>query len=107
MKGRPAPARLRSLAEGERAAAFDAGALSGPFSVRPLRAGDRIRPFGATGTKKVKEILIDKKIPREERWGRPVVCDADGGIVWIPGVVRSSAAPVTRETRRTVILQLS
>ncbi len=100
----PAPDRLRRLAEGEREAAFDADAISGPFSVRPLRAGDRIRPFGAAGEKKVKEILIDRKIPRDERWGRPVVCDASGEIVWIPGVVRSAVAPVARDTRRAVVL---
>ncbi|MGE5190826.1 MAG: tRNA lysidine(34) synthetase TilS, partial [Gemmatimonadota bacterium] len=107
VNGRPSAARLKELAGGEMKAAFDADAVSMPFSVRRLRAGDRIRPFGAAAHKKVKEILIDRKIPREERWGRPVVCDGGGEIVWIPGVVRSSAAPVTRETRRTVVLGLS
>lgn len=104
MQGTPPPPRLRRLAAGESQAVFDADMISGPFAVRPLRAGDRIRPFGATGTKKVKEILIDRKVPRDERWGRPVVCGANGEILWIPGVVRSAAAPVTRETRRAVVL---
>ncbi len=104
LEGRPAPARLRRLAAGERKAAFDADGISGPFAIRPLRAGDRIRPFGAAGAKKVKEILIDRKVPRDERWGRPVVCDANGEIVWIPGVARSAVAPVTRETRRAIVL---
>ena len=102
----PTRARLRRLAAGERSAVFDADGIQRPFSLRPLRAGDRIRPFGAPGTRKVKEILIDRKVPRDERWGRPVVCDANGEIVWIPGVVRSAAAPVTRETRRTIVLEL-
>jgi tRNA(Ile)-lysidine synthase len=70
-----------------------------------LRAGDRIRPFGLGSKKKVKEILIDRKVPREERWGRPVVCDANGEILWIPGVVRSAHAPVTPLTRRTIVLR--
>jgi tRNA(Ile)-lysidine synthetase-like protein len=77
-----------------------------PVAVRPLQAGDRIRPFGLDAEKKVKEILIDRKVPREERWGRPVVCDADGRILWIPGVVRSAIAPITRSTKRTVILRM-
>jgi tRNA(Ile)-lysidine synthase len=98
---------LRRLANGERAAAFDAEAVSTPFSVRPLRAGDRIRPFGLDAEKKVKEILIDRKVPRDERWGRPVVCDADGTLLWIPGVVRSSHAPVTGTTRRTAVLRVA
>jgi len=104
MEGKPTPARLRRLAAGEKEAVFDADKVSGPFAVRPLHAGDRIRPFGSPGEKKVKEILIDRKIPRDERWGRPVVFDANGEIVWIPGVVRSDIAAVTRETRRTIVL---
>ncbi len=106
MDGKPTPARLRRLAAGEKGAAFDADRVSGPFSVRPLRAGDRIRPYGHGTEKKVKEILIDRKVPREERWGRAVVCDASGEIVWIPGVVRSSIAPVSAETRRTAVVAL-
>ncbi len=106
LRGKTTPARLRSLAAGERKAVVDADAVSGPLRVRAVRAGDCIRPFGAAAPKKVKEIMIDRKVPRDERWGRPVVCDANGEIVWIPGIVRSAAAPVTRETRRTIVLEL-
>ena len=73
----------------------------------PLRAGDRIRPFGQDGEKKVKEILIDRKVPRDERWGRPVVRDAEGAILWIPGVLRSGHAPVTKETEKAVLLKIA
>ena len=55
----------------------------------------------------MKEILIDKKVPWDDRWGRPVACDSNGTILWIPGVVRSSHGPVTRTTRRTVVLQVA
>ncbi|HEX7518749.1 MAG TPA: tRNA lysidine(34) synthetase TilS, partial [Candidatus Deferrimicrobium sp.] len=110
-KGTPAQAR-RLAAKGD-AEVFDAAGLTLPLMVRPLRVGDRIRPFGggARGNardseKKVKEILIDRKIPRDDRWGRPVVCDAEGVILWIPGVLRSAWAPVTRETRKTVLLRI-
>lgn len=104
-RGKIAPARIRKMAEGERQAAFDAGLLRFPLSVRPLRAGDRVRPFGLPAEKKIKEILIDRKVPREERWGRPVVCDAGGRIVWIPGILRSADAAVTPTTRRTIVLR--
>ena len=103
-RARIPPGRIRRLAEGERCAAFDKEMVASPLSVRPLRAGDRIRPFGLDADKKVKEILIDRKVPREERWGRPIVCDASGTILWIPGVVRSAHAPVTRKTRRAIVL---
>ena len=104
-QGKIAPERMRRLADGERCAAFDKEMVAFPLSVRPLREGDRIRPFGLEADKKVKEILIDRKVPREERWGRPVVCDAKRTILWIPGVLRAAHAPVTPKTRRTVVLR--
>jgi len=103
-RGKIPATSLKLLSKGERAAAFDRGEILFPLSVRPLRAGDRIRPFGLAAEKKVKEILIDRKVPREERWGRPVVCDAKGRILWIPGVIRSAHAPVTSRSKRTILL---
>jgi tRNA(Ile)-lysidine synthase len=112
-KGRVTPAQAKQLAANGDAEVFDAGGLTLPLTVRPLRAGDRIRPFGEgagrdarDGGKKVKEILIDRKIPRDDRWGRPVVCDAEGAILWIPGVLRSAHAPVTPETRKAALLRI-
>ena len=100
-----ATVRIRRMAESSLGAVFDMEKLSFPLCIRALRAGDRIRPFGLDADKKVKEILIDRKVPREERWGRPVVCDSRGEILWIPGILRSSHAPVTRRTRRTIVLR--
>ena len=105
-RGKIPAAALKKMTKGERAAVFDADSMTSPVAVRPLRTGDRIHPFGLDAGKKVKEILIDRKVPREERWGRPAVCDAEGRILWIPGVVRSAIAPITRSTKRTMILRL-
>jgi tRNA(Ile)-lysidine synthase len=111
--GKSIPAQAKRLAAKGDAEVFDAAFLRLPLTVRPLRAGDRIRPFGGSagrnardGGKKVKEILIDRKIPRDDRWGRPVVCDAEGAMLWIPGVLRSAHAPVTPETRKTALLRI-
>jgi len=113
VSGKSTPAQAKRLAGKGDAEVFDAAGLTLPMTVRPLRAGDRIRPFGwdtgrnaRYGEKKVKEILIDRKIPRNDRWGRLVVCDANGAILWIPGVLRSAHAPVTPETRKTAILRI-
>lgn len=105
-RGRIPPISLKRMTKGERAAVFDADSMASAVTVRPLRAGDRIHPFGMDAEKKVKEILIDRKVPREERWGRPAICDAEGRILWIPGVVRSAFAPVSDRTRRTVLLRM-
>lgn len=111
--GKITPAQAKRLAAKGDAEVFDAAGLALPLTVRSLQAGDRIRPFGSDarknargGGKKVKEILIDRKVPRDDRWGRPVICDANGAILWIPGVLRSDVAPVTPDTRKTVLLRI-
>jgi len=112
-RGKITAAQAKRLAAKGDAEVFDAAGLKMPLTVRPLRAGDRIRPFGGDtggvgrgGEKKVKEILIDRKVPRDDRWSRPVVCDGYGAILWIPGVLRSAHAPVTPETRKTALFRI-
>ena len=41
------------------------------------------------GTKKLKDIFIDKKISIAERDVWPVVLDSKGNVVWIPGIKKS------------------
>ncbi len=60
-----------------------------PLIVRTRKVGDRIKVKGLDGTKKVKDILIDKKIKLEERDSWPIVVDSKGKIVWIPGIKKS------------------
>lgn len=103
--GKVTPARARRIAAGGDAEVFDAARLRLPLAVRALRPGDRIRPFGMEAEKKMKQILIDRKVPREARWGRPAVCDAEGAILWVPGVIRSAHAPVTASTRCAKIIR--
>jgi tRNA(Ile)-lysidine synthase len=72
--------------------------------VRPRRRGDRLSAFGG-GERRLKSLLIDAKIPRWER-GRVPVVEADGEIVWVAGLRRAAAAPVTPTTRRVLELHL-
>jgi tRNA(Ile)-lysidine synthase len=83
--------------------AADAHAVAAPLLVRSVRRGDRIRPLGMRGHRKLHDIFVDRKLPRDERWSLPVI-EAAGKILWVPGVVRSSAAPITPATRATLRL---
>lgn len=60
-----------------------------PLSVRNRQDGDKISIKGMLGRKKIKDIFIDEKIAIHEREIWPVVVDADGNIVWIPGLKKS------------------
>lgn len=84
---------------------FDAEAIDFPFIVRYPEPGDRMKPWGMTGTKKLKNIFIDLKIPAAKRKKIPVVLK-ENEIIWIPGIRRSSIAPITGSTTGILSLEL-
>lgn len=55
------------------------------FVFRNRRDGDRLQPLGMAGSRKLKELLIDRKIPRERRDAIPLLI-WNGDIVWVAGV---------------------
>ncbi|NVN98394.1 MAG: tRNA lysidine(34) synthetase TilS [Geobacteraceae bacterium] len=63
----------------------DSSKLPFPWTVRPLREGDRFVPFGMQGRKKLKDLFIDRKIPVAERTAVPLFT-CDGVIFWVGGV---------------------
>lgn len=56
----------------------------GELRMRNRREGDRFHPAGSQSPKKLKDYLIDRKIPRELRDRLPLLI-CDGEIVWIGG----------------------
>ena len=62
--------------------------ISLPLTVRTRKFGDRMSVKGS-GTKKIKDIFIDKKVKVSDRDLWPVVVDAKGVIVWLPGLKKS------------------
>jgi tRNA(Ile)-lysidine synthase len=85
---------------------FDADELVFPLTIRSRMPGDIIKVMGLNGSKKVKDIFIDDKIPSSERALIPLVCDGSGNIVWIPGIRRSVHAAVSRQTKAVLLLSL-
>ena len=60
-----------------------------PLIIRTRKVGDRIAVKGLDGSKKIKDIFIDKKISMENRDSWPIVVDSLDRVVWIPGVKKS------------------
>ena len=54
------------------------------LTVRSRRPGDRLRPLGLGGDKKLQDILVDAKVPAWERGGVPLLCAGDQ-IAWVIG----------------------
>lgn len=87
-------------------AVFDADRLPTRLTVRGRRAGDRFEPFGGPGVRRLKSFLIDAGVPRWERARVPLL-EAEGEIVWVVGLRRGRAAPITPMTRRILEVTLS
>jgi len=84
----------------------DALTLSPGLLVRPRRPGDRLQPLGAPGRKKVQDVFVDRKIPRDDRDREPIVTDEMGRIVWVAGQVLAAPFRVTPLTTTVVMLTL-
>lgn len=87
---------------------FDAAILHDglPISVRRWQPGDRMRPFGMKGSRKVSDIFSDAKIPVDEKSDIPIITHGHD-IIWIAGVKTSALHPVTPQTRTIAIFRLS
>ncbi len=76
----------------------------GTLSVRSRKDGDIFSPLGLGGRKKVKDFLIDLKIPRDERAALPIL-ESNGKIAAILCQRADDAYKVTEKT--TKILKIS
>lgn len=83
---------------------FDLSQLKLPLVVRQRKLGDKMVLFGQNSPKKVKDILINAKIPDYEKDEIPLVCDQDD-ILWVVGVRRSEKGRIVRNTQQ--ILRIS
>jgi len=81
----------------------DADRLEGPLSVGSALEGERMRPLGMSGTKKLSDVMMDAKVPARHRSKIPVVREGDR-VVWVAGIRLSEAHRVTPDTRRVVRL---
>ena len=84
------------------AAEFDADQLAWPLAVRARRAGDRMRPRGGRGSRKLSDLMIDAKIARGARAALPVVTSARGDLLFVPGLRPAEIARPDGRTRRLV-----
>lgn len=80
-------------------ATFDVDELYWPLLVRTRQPGDRIRLQGLSGNKKVQDMFVDLKIAPSLRNTLPLIADANGHIMWIPGIRRSAVAFVKSSTQ--------
>jgi tRNA(Ile)-lysidine synthase len=65
-------------------------------TVRNRRPGDRLLPLGAAGSRRLKEVLIDRHVPQDQRDRIPLLCVGEQ-IAWVPGVTLDQRFRITGE----------
>ena len=83
----PAEAALRLPETGE----------SQALSIRNFREGDRMKPFGINGSRKLQDIFVDLHVPRKERGRIPLLLCGEE-IIWLPGYRIASGWAVKSES---------
>lgn len=86
--------------------AIDAERARGGLVVRSRRPGDRFRPAGSPGSRKVQDLMVDRKIARDTRDRVPIVTLLDGSIVWVVGVAVAEGYLGSAVQAGMVILQV-
>ena len=79
-------------------------AVGDALLVRAWQPGDRMRPEGDFGRKKVQDLFVDRKVPRLDRHRVPIVAAPDGRIVWVAGHAVGREFRATSATKSVVVL---
>ncbi|SFH73499.1 tRNA(Ile)-lysidine synthase [Tindallia magadiensis] len=83
---------------------FDFDQLPEPMVIRNRREGDRLKPIGMNGSKKLKDFFIDQKIPVEKRNAIPLIA-SENEILWVVGHRISELVKVTQKTKKVLKIQ--
>ncbi len=89
---------ISAVPDGTYEAMFDYGAIQLPLTVRNRQKGDRFQPYGMEGTKKIKDYLMDEKVPLCERDRIPLLISGND-IIWVIGFTTHERYKVHHQTQ--------
>jgi len=84
---------------------IDEEKIKNQLVARNRKEGDRFTPIGMMGSKKLKNFLIDRKVPKERRDDLLLICDGDE-VVWIAGDVISEKYKLEKESRTALKIKI-
>lgn len=80
--------KIKNMKSDKNAKLFDVDKVEGGIVIRNRKPGDKIRISGLGGNKKIKDLFIDLKIPKEQRNNIPIMADQNG--IMCVGIYRDS-----------------
>lgn len=86
-------------------AVIDADKVRFPLEIRNRQPGDYFQPLGQPLSIKLKNFLINRKVPQGKRDRVPLAL-SDGKIIWVGGVAVADPVKITDQTRHFAKLEL-
>ncbi|MNL28700.1 tRNA(Ile)-lysidine synthase [compost metagenome] len=84
----------------------DADKLIFPLVLRSWQPGDRFKPMGMNGFKKLSDFFIDQKIPLANKDQVPVLVNGNGEVIWLAGLRQDNRYRLTESTKSVTIFEL-
>lgn len=84
---------------------LDRSKLKGGLHVRSCAPGDKMVPLGMEGSKKVSDLMQEKRLTSLARRRLPIICDM-AGPVWVPGCAVAGRVSTDLGTVQTLCLEL-
>lgn len=78
--------------------------LALPLFIRNKKEGDFIETKNLNGKKKIKEIFIENKIPKDLRDNYPILVDNNDNIIWLPNLKKSKFT-LKKEEKYDIIIK--
>lgn len=78
-----------TLEDGNNICRLNSKNIAMPIYIRNKRSGDYIEVLGLNGKKKISDIFIEKKIPKDIRDTYPLLVDSNDNVLWIPNIKKS------------------
>lgn len=82
---------------------FDFDLIENSIVIRKRKDGDKMVPLGMKGSKKIKDIFINSKIPKEQRDFIPII-EFDNKIAWLTGIKVSEDYKVSKNTKNILMI---
>ena len=77
-----------------------------PLKIRNRKNGDKFKPLGMNGYKKIKDFFIDEKVIQQRRDKIPLVIDNNGVIVWVAGFRIDDRIKIDNKTKKIIEITL-
>lgn len=100
------PEEIKNIPKERDRVYIDGSRIKEELVLRNREPGDKFSPIGMKGSKKLKDYLIDEKVPREKRDGLKLIADGNE-IIWIIGGRLSEKYKITDHSSNIVMIKYS